>query len=55
VTSKFVVAISKMQKSIADLEKLCHERKGANFVMPSKLNGQEKVFIDPCNQITFWF
>ncbi|KAK2365105.1 protein BONZAI [Trifolium repens] len=42
VTSKFV-AISKMQKSIADLEKLCHERKGANFVMPSKINGQEKI------------
>jgi len=45
VTSKFV-AISKMQKTIADLEKLCNERKGANFVMPSKRKGQEKVFID---------
>ncbi|KAK2365103.1 protein BONZAI [Trifolium repens] len=42
VTSKFV-SISKMQKSIADLEKLCHERKGANFVMPLKRKGQEKV------------
>ncbi|XP_045796526.1 protein BONZAI 3-like isoform X2 [Trifolium pratense] len=37
------VLIGKMQKSIADLEKLCHERKGANFVMPSKLNGQEQI------------
>ncbi|RHN49336.1 hypothetical protein MtrunA17_Chr7g0273411 [Medicago truncatula] len=32
-----------MQKTIADLEKLCNERKGVNFVMPSKRKGQEKV------------
>ncbi|WJX85490.1 Protein BONZAI 3 [Trifolium repens] len=48
------VLIGKMQKSIADLEKLCHERKGANFVMPSKRKGQEKVlkgqlFVDQYN------
>ncbi|PNY01468.1 protein BONZAI 3-like, partial [Trifolium pratense] len=54
LTSKFV-AIRKMQKSIADLEKLCHERKGANFVMPSKRKGQEKVlkgqlFVDQYNE-----
>lgn len=54
VTSKFV-AISKMQKSIADLEKLYNERKGANFVVPSKRRGQDKVIIDPCNQIRIWF
>nr|ABN08169.1 von Willebrand factor, type A; Copine [Medicago truncatula] len=38
-----------MQKTIADLEKLCNERKGVNFVMPSKRKGQEKEqfsFID---------
>ncbi|GAU11572.1 hypothetical protein TSUD_345630 [Trifolium subterraneum] len=54
LTSKFV-AIRKMQKSIADLEKLCHERKGANFVVPSKRKGQEKVlkgqlFVDHYNE-----
>ncbi|CAK8544715.1 unnamed protein product [Lathyrus sativus] len=35
--------IGKMQKSIADLEKLYNERKGANFVVPSKRRGQDKV------------
>ncbi|CAJ2631557.1 unnamed protein product [Trifolium pratense] len=49
------VLIGKMQKSIADLEKLCHERKGANFVVPSKRKGQEKVlkgqlFVDQYNE-----
>ncbi|KAI5424220.1 protein BONZAI 3 isoform X1 [Lathyrus oleraceus] len=35
--------IGKMQKSIADLEKLYNERKGANFVVPSKRRGQDKI------------
>ncbi|XP_004508958.1 protein BONZAI 3-like [Cicer arietinum] len=37
------VLIGKMQKSVGDLEKLCQERKGANFVVTSKSNGKEKV------------
>ncbi|CAL5194681.1 unnamed protein product [Lathyrus oleraceus] len=37
------VLIGKLRKSVADLEKLYHERNGANFVMPSKHDGQEKV------------
>jgi hypothetical protein len=45
VTLKFV-ADSKLQKSVADLEKLYHEKTGANFVMPSTRHGQEKVFIN---------
>ncbi|XP_058752937.1 protein BONZAI 3-like isoform X2 [Vicia villosa] len=35
--------IGKMQKSIADLEKLFNERKGANFLVPSKRRGQDKI------------
>ncbi|GAU11574.1 hypothetical protein TSUD_345650 [Trifolium subterraneum] len=60
VTSKFV-ANSKLQKSVADLEKLYHERTGANFVMPSRRHGQEKVlkgqlFVDQyCEKEQFSF
>ncbi|XP_058752914.1 protein BONZAI 3-like [Vicia villosa] len=55
------VLIGKMQKSVADLEKLYHEKKGANFVMPSKHHGQEKVlkgqlFVDQyCEKEQFSF
>ncbi|XP_058740581.1 protein BONZAI 3-like [Vicia villosa] len=55
------VLIGKMQKSIADLEKLYQEKKGANFVMPSKHHGQEKVlkgqlFVDQyCEKEQFSF
>lgn len=42
-----------MQKSVGDLEKLCQERKGANFVVTSKSNGKEKVLIDPYAAIEF--
>ncbi|KAH1071582.1 hypothetical protein AAZX31_03G221700 [Glycine max] len=37
------VLIGKMQKSVADLEKLYKERTGANFVIPSTRHRQEKV------------
>ncbi|XP_058752933.1 protein BONZAI 3-like [Vicia villosa] len=55
------VLIGKMQKSVADLEKLYQEKKGANFVMPSKHHGQEKVlkgqlFVDQyCEKEQFSF
>ncbi|XP_058740583.1 protein BONZAI 3-like isoform X2 [Vicia villosa] len=55
------VLIGKLQKSIADLEKLYQERKGVNFVMPSKHHGQEKVlkgqlFVDQyCEKEQFSF
>jgi hypothetical protein len=39
------IANSKLQKSIADLEKLYKESKGANFMLPSTSHKQEKVFI----------
>ncbi|AES82568.1 putative C2 domain, von Willebrand factor, type A, copine, protein BONZAI [Medicago truncatula] len=53
--------IGKLQKSVADLEKLYQERKGANFVMRSTRNGQEKVlkgqlFVDQyCEKEQFSF
>lgn len=35
----------KIQKSVADLEKLYKERSGVNFVFPTSRQGHEKVFI----------
>ncbi|XP_045796530.1 protein BONZAI 3-like isoform X1 [Trifolium pratense] len=55
------VLIGKLQKSVADLEKLYHERAGANFVMPSTHHGQQKVlkgqlFVDQyCEKEQFSF
>ncbi|KAK2365108.1 Protein BONZAI 3 [Trifolium repens] len=55
------VLIGKLQKSVADLEKLYHEKTGANFVMPSTRHGQEKVlkgqlFVDQyCEKEQFSF
>ncbi|KAF7805157.1 protein BONZAI 3 [Senna tora] len=37
------VLIGKLQKSLADLEKLCNERAGVNFVVPSKRGRHEKI------------
>ncbi|XP_062084619.1 protein BONZAI 3-like [Humulus lupulus] len=37
------VLIGKLQKSVGQLEKLCEERIGTNFVMPSTKSSQEKV------------
>jgi len=48
-------ATSKMQKSVTELEKLYREKTGANFVIPSTRDRQEKVFTDPCNKIMFFF
>ncbi|KAL5136031.1 Protein BONZAI 3 [Glycine soja] len=58
--SKFI-AISKVQKSVADLEKLYRERTGVNFVIPSTRHRQEKVlkgqlFVDQyCEKEQFSF
>ncbi|KAK7296167.1 hypothetical protein VNO77_50617 [Canavalia gladiata] len=55
------IAISKMQKSVTDLEKLYKERTGANFVIPSTRHRQEKVlkgqlFVDQyCEKERFSF
>ncbi|CAI8615515.1 unnamed protein product [Vicia faba] len=55
------VLIGKLQISVADLENLYQEKKGANFVMPSKHHGQEKVlkgqlFVDQyCEKEQFSF
>ncbi|KAL5566183.1 hypothetical protein UlMin_029347 [Ulmus minor] len=35
--------IGKLQKSVADLEKLCMEKSGAHFVFPSSRHGRDKV------------
>ncbi|KAK7258765.1 hypothetical protein RIF29_24350 [Crotalaria pallida] len=37
------VLVGKMQKSVADLEKLSKERTGSNFVIPASNHSQEKV------------
>ncbi|TKY61444.1 BONZAI 3 [Spatholobus suberectus] len=55
------VLIGKLQKSVADLEKLYKERTGANFVIPSTRHRQEKVlkgqlFVDQyCEKEQFSF
>ncbi|PON73989.1 Protein BONZAI [Parasponia andersonii] len=49
------VLIGKLQKSVAQLEKLYKEKTGVNFVLPSSKRGQEKVlkgqlFVDHFNE-----
>ena len=43
--------ISKIQKSVADLEKLHKERSGANLTIASSHVGHEKVLIHTCNRM----
>ena len=50
--SKFI-AISKVQKSVADLEKLYRERTGVNFVIPSTRHRQEKVLVTYAIELHF--
>lgn len=46
-----LVLFSKLQKSVADLERLYKEKSGVNFVIPSSHLGHEKVFIQACSPI----
>ena len=43
---KRFIDISKLQKSVTELEKLNRERIGANFALPSAHHRHEKVFVD---------
>ena len=48
----FIGLISKLQKSVSELEKLCNDKNGANLVFPSR-HDREKVLIRAKHQIFY--